>query len=94
MAYQVGQILSVEEARKINAEFVETQENDSLYWCPTPPKKGQLILLNKARYGKKPVYAVVKVTSVKYPGSDYEQIRVGDNEYTWRICEPFCMIPR
>jgi len=50
-------------------------------------KRGQLVVIYNSEYSSRNpnTFQLVKVTSVKHPGSDYEVIRVSDGEYSWRI---------
>lgn len=82
--HKVGEELTIEEARAISNDFVEHALMDEIFWEPHTYKRGQLLLLNNASYGKPPIFIIVKVTSVK---NDWEEptVRVTDGAYSWRI---------
>jgi hypothetical protein len=90
--YTQGQVLNTTQANQINKQFVKsatTREwcGDDVYNDNAKVKRGNLVMINAAKYDETPVFKVVKVTSVKNAGSDYSVIRVADNEYSWRVSD-------
>lgn len=84
-------LISKDTAKKLSPKFFSRMEehgyniinfDDVKTW-----KRGTMLILREPEYSKRnpKEYRVVKITSVTYPGSDYEVIRVGDGQYTWRI---------